>query len=61
MANFPLKINNINIPCPSSFEVTVQDYQSDDTGRSADGTMMIDVILPRSKYDTFTNENIWRF
>lgn len=47
MANFPLKINNINIPCPSSFEVTVQDFQSDDTGRSADGTMMIDVIATK--------------
>ena len=47
MAEFSLKINNINIPCPSSFEVVLQDFQSDDSNRSADGTMHIDVICTK--------------
>ena len=47
MAMQLLKINGINLPCPSSFEVVLQDFQSDDTGRSSDGSMHIDVIATK--------------
>ena len=42
-----IKINNITMPCPSRIDVTIQDFQSDNSGRSADGTMHIDVVATK--------------
>lgn len=46
-----LKINGVVIKTPSTFQITYQDYDSDTTGRTADGTLVRERICTKRRLD----------
>ena len=46
-----IKINNVEIPSPSSFQVTVADIDGDNTARTADGGLNRDRIAVKRKIE----------
>lgn len=50
-----IRINGVPIKDPATFEAQEQDYHSDDSGRSADGTMHLDVVATKTKIEISYN------
>ena len=47
--NFYIKVNDTILPTPSTFEVTIQDYDSSEAGRNSTGQLFRDRITVKEK------------
>lgn len=47
--NVMLKVNNVALPCPASFQWSLQDISSSDAGRTQDGEMHKMMITQKRK------------
>jgi len=46
----PFKINGVAIPTPSTYEYSIEDLSSEETGRTLDGVMHKDVVATKDTY-----------
>lgn len=46
-----IRINNVKMPSPTSYSVTISDISSDDSKRNARGDMLIDRIATKRKIE----------
>ena len=46
----PFKINGVSIPTPTSYEASIEDLSSEETGRNLNGDMEKDVVAVKATY-----------
>lgn len=55
----PFKINGVEIPTPTTFEVGIEDLSSEATGRTLDGVMHKDVVAVKDSFNCTWRDLSW--
>lgn len=59
IASKPFKIDGVAIPTPSTYNFSLEDLSSEETGRTLDGIMHKDIVASKDRYDCTWKKLSW--